>query len=70
VNGLLHWFGGSLPYRAALSFVAAYPIVTGVMWTLTSLIFYRRNERAPLPAPPEAELPDVSVVVARTARRP
>src|SRR5215218_3165637 len=34
------------------------------MWTLTSLIFYTRNERDPLPAQPDAELPFVSVIVA------
>src|SRR5688572_5533660 len=34
------------------------------MWTITSLIFYRRNERTPLPDAPDDELPDVSVLVA------
>src|SRR5215207_11075992 len=61
---VLQWFSGTLPYHLALGFVAAYPIVTGVMWTLTSLIFYSRNERDPLPPLPDEELPFVSVVVA------
>src|SRR5215213_2573705 len=61
---LLRWIAGTLPYDLALGFVAAYPIVTGVMWTLTSLIFYTRNERDPLPPLPDDELPFVSVVVA------
>src|SRR5215213_7017015 len=61
---LLRWIAGTLPYDLALGFVAAYPIVTGVMWTLTSLIFYTRNERDPLPPLPDDELPFVSVLVA------
>jgi biofilm PGA synthesis N-glycosyltransferase PgaC len=60
----LRWIAGTLPYDLALGFVAAYPIVTGVMWTLTSLIFYTRNERDPLPPLADDELPFVSVVVA------
>jgi len=36
---------------------------TGVMWTLTALIFYGRNERDPVPAADD-ELPFVSIVVA------
>jgi poly-beta-1,6-N-acetyl-D-glucosamine synthase len=61
---ILRWFAGTPVYVVALGFVAGYPIVTGVMWTLTSLIFYSKNERTPLPAPPDAELPFVSVIVA------
>jgi len=61
---ILQCFAGTPPYHLALGFVAAYPIVTGVMWTLTSLIFYSRNERDPLPPLPDEELPFVSVVVA------
>jgi biofilm PGA synthesis N-glycosyltransferase PgaC len=61
---LLRWIAATPPYELALAFVAAYPIVTGVMWTLTSLIFYSRNEREPLAPAPEAELPFVSVIVA------
>ena len=34
------------------------------MWTVTSLIFYTRNEREPLVPQPESELPFVSVIVA------
>jgi biofilm PGA synthesis N-glycosyltransferase PgaC len=60
---VLLWLAGTPMYAAALAFVAAYPIVTGVMWTLTSIVFYRRNEREPL-APAEGDLPFVSVVVA------
>jgi biofilm PGA synthesis N-glycosyltransferase PgaC len=61
---LVQWPAGTLPYRLALGFVAAYPIVTGVMWTITSLIFYRRNERDPIAHEPDSALPFVSVVVA------
>jgi poly-beta-1,6-N-acetyl-D-glucosamine synthase len=61
---VLQWIAVTPLYRLALGFVAGYPIVTGVMWTLTSLIFYTRNEREPLPAQPESELPFVSVIVA------
>jgi poly-beta-1,6-N-acetyl-D-glucosamine synthase len=64
LESILHWLAGTPPYHLALGFVAAYPIVTGVMWTLTSLIFYTRNERDPLPPLPDDELPFVSVVVA------
>ena len=61
---LLRWAAGTPPYALALGFVAAYPILTGVMWTLTSLLFYQRNERRSEPAPPDGELPFVSVLVA------
>ena len=61
---ILRWVAGTPVYDLALGFVAAYPIVTSVMWTLTSLIFYVRNEREPLPPEPDADLPFVSVVVA------
>jgi biofilm PGA synthesis N-glycosyltransferase PgaC len=66
----LRWIAGTPPYDLALGFVAAYPIVTGVMWTLTSLIFYSRNERDPLPPLPDDELPFVSVVVAAYCEEP
>jgi biofilm PGA synthesis N-glycosyltransferase PgaC len=61
---ILRWIAATPLYDFALGFVAGYPIVTGVMWTLTSLIFYTRNERDPLPPQPDAELPFVSVIVA------
>ena len=61
---VLQWMAHTPPYRLALGFVATYPIMTGVMWTLTSLIFYRHNEREPLAPTREAELPFVSVLVA------
>jgi poly-beta-1,6-N-acetyl-D-glucosamine synthase len=60
----LRWLATTPPYTVALGFVAAYPIVTGVMWTLTSLIFYTRNERQPLAPLPDEEQPFVSVIVA------
>jgi biofilm PGA synthesis N-glycosyltransferase PgaC len=64
----LQWIAGTPPYVVALAFVASYPIATGVMWTLTSLIFYARNERYGPPAPwnevRDEDLPFVSVVVA------
>jgi poly-beta-1,6-N-acetyl-D-glucosamine synthase len=61
---VLQWIAVTPLYTLALGFVAGYPIVTGVMWTLTSLIFYTRNERQPLPPQPESQLPFVSVIVA------
>ena len=67
---LLRWIAGTPVYVVALAFVAGYPIVTGVMWTLTSLIFYSKNERNPLPAPPDDELPFVSVIVAAYCEEP
>jgi biofilm PGA synthesis N-glycosyltransferase PgaC len=60
---ILRWLADTPPYAIALGFVAGYPMLTGVMWTLTSLIFYGRNERAPLPVDDEY-LPFVSIVVA------
>ena len=64
LRDILQWLAGTPPYTVALGFVAAYPLITGVMWTLTSLIFYTRNERDPLTAGPDEELPFVSVLVA------
>jgi poly-beta-1,6-N-acetyl-D-glucosamine synthase len=61
---VLRWIADTPPYAIALGFVASYPIVTGVMWTLTSLIFYGRNERTSLELDEEAYAPFVSVVVA------
>ena len=62
LKDLLGWIAETPIYGAALAFVAAYPIFTGVMWTVTSIIFYRRNERNPFP--PSEDSPFVSVVVA------
>ena len=50
MQALLEWVATTPPYRVALAFVAAYPLITGVMWTITSLIFFQRNERSPFPA--------------------
>ncbi len=61
---MLAWFATTPVYAIVIAFVAAYPLITGVMWTLTSLMFYLRNERAPAQAPEAAQLPFVSVVVA------
>ena len=63
VADILRWAAGTIPYKVDLAFVAIYPIVTGVMWTLTSLIFYTRTERHALP-PNEDDLPFVTVLVA------
>ncbi|HEX7300467.1 MAG TPA: glycosyltransferase [Solirubrobacteraceae bacterium] len=60
---VLRWIADTPPYAVALGFVASYPIVTGVMWTLTSLIFWGRNERVPF-GPDSDDRPFVSVVVA------
>jgi biofilm PGA synthesis N-glycosyltransferase PgaC len=61
---VLMWISTTPVYGIVLAFVAAYPIVTGVMWTVTSLLFYRRNERQPFPQPADAESPFVSIIVA------
>ena len=53
LTDVLGWMAGTPVYGVALAFVAAYPIFTGVMWTLTSVVFYRRNERGPQPIPSE-----------------
>ncbi|MDQ3616760.1 MAG: glycosyltransferase [Actinomycetota bacterium] len=57
-----HW---SL-YRAALLFVAGYPLLAAVVWVVTALLFYVRRERrgseVALPAEP-ADLPTVTVLV-------
>jgi hypothetical protein len=58
LDSVLRWIAHTPPYTVALGFVAAYPIVTGVMWTLTSLIFYGRNERVRFEAQDE-DLPFV-----------
>jgi poly-beta-1,6-N-acetyl-D-glucosamine synthase len=64
IRSLMEWFARTPVYDLAIMFVASYPIITGVMWTVTSLIFYRRNEREPPAHAPDAELPFVSVLVA------
>ncbi len=61
---LMQWFATTPVYDLAIAFVASYPIITGVMWTLTSLIFYRKHEREALPHDPDDQLPFVSVIVA------
>jgi biofilm PGA synthesis N-glycosyltransferase PgaC len=65
-HDLLQWFATTPLYAAAMLFVAGYPLFTGVTWTVTSLIFWARNERNP-PPPPDDELPFVSVLVAAYA---
>jgi biofilm PGA synthesis N-glycosyltransferase PgaC len=60
---ILRWLADTPPYAIALAFVAGYPILTGVMWTLTSLIFYGRNERDAA-QPDDGYVPFVSIVVA------
>jgi biofilm PGA synthesis N-glycosyltransferase PgaC len=64
---VMDWISHTPPYVVALAFIAGYPIATGVMWTLTALIFYARNERDELTRPRQedpAELPFVSILVA------
>lgn len=61
---LLAWAAGTPMYGIALAFVAGYPMLTGVTWTLTSLLFFRRNERHQPPAPDADPTSFVSVVVA------
>jgi biofilm PGA synthesis N-glycosyltransferase PgaC len=61
---VLRFLASTPPYHVALGFVAAYPIITGVMWTLTSLMFYRRTERHAPPPEADGDLPFVSIIVA------
>jgi poly-beta-1,6-N-acetyl-D-glucosamine synthase len=55
----------SWPYTLVLSFFAAYPIVTSIMWMLTALIFRWRWEDATPPGlrRTDSTLPFVSVLV-------
>src|SRR4051795_12328171 len=62
MSSVLSWAAHTPVYYLALAFVGAYPIVTAVSWIVMSLIFFRRNERHPAPAPQE-NLPFISVVV-------
>ena len=56
------------PYEVILSFIALYPMVSATVWTLTSLVFYRRNEVSPLSPIGEGDaLPLVSILVAAYA---
>jgi biofilm PGA synthesis N-glycosyltransferase PgaC len=64
VAEVLAWVATTPVYSVLLPFVAAYPLFTGVMWTLTSLIFYVRNEREVPPADAAMAPVFVSVVVA------
>ncbi len=67
---VLLWLASGWPYYLATVFVAFYPMVTCVMWTFTSLVFYRRNERRPMSiADSDSRLPFVSVLVAPTAKK-
>jgi poly-beta-1,6-N-acetyl-D-glucosamine synthase len=67
LRDVLEWLAHTPPYWLAMAFIAAYPLVTGVMWTVTSLIFYSRTERDELPSVAEGEAPFVSVLVAAYA---
>ncbi len=60
---VLYSIAATWPYRVALAFVAIYPLFTGLMWTLTSIVFYRRTERRQ-DDEIRGELPFVSIVVA------
>jgi poly-beta-1,6-N-acetyl-D-glucosamine synthase len=55
----------SWPYTVVLTFFAAYPIVTSIMWMLTALIFRFRWEDASPPSTEraDAQMPFVSVLV-------
>lgn len=62
---LFEWMAQTHLYYVAVGFIALYPIVTSVVWTLTAILFYRRNEITPLRSGiPEEELPFVSLLVA------
>lgn len=52
-------------YRVLLGFVAIYPVLTSLICTLTSVVFYARNERAPrIAGSSRQDDPMVSVLVA------
>jgi poly-beta-1,6-N-acetyl-D-glucosamine synthase len=65
----LEWLAHTPPYWLAMTFVAAYPVITGVMWTVTSLVFYARTEREELPQSSDHEAPFVSILVAAYAEQ-
>lgn len=65
----LEWLAHTPPYWLAMTFVAAYPVITGVMWTVTSLIFYARTERDELPRFGDRAAPFVSILVAAYAEQ-
>lgn len=53
-------------YRAALVFVAGYPLLAAVVWVVTALLFYLRRERRGTEVAPtiaEADVPTVTVLV-------
>lgn len=66
-RSVLHWAARTPPYAAGMWFLAAYPVFTGVMWTVTSLVFWTRTERHRQVALADADLPFMSVVVAAYA---
>lgn len=47
VVSFLEWFQHLPFYRAWLVFFAWYPMLTGLMWIMTSLVYYVRRERRP-----------------------
>jgi biofilm PGA synthesis N-glycosyltransferase PgaC len=65
IVSFLDWFEHTPLYFAWLVFFAWYPMVTGIMWILTSLVFHRRRERHD---PGPASIPDeptfVTVLIA------
>jgi biofilm PGA synthesis N-glycosyltransferase PgaC len=65
IVSFLDWFEHTPVYFTWLVFFAWYPMVTGIMWILTSLVFHWRRERGNHePASSAAEPPFVTVLVA------
>ncbi len=55
IVSFLDWFQHTPIYFGWLVFFAWYPMLTGLMWILTSLMYWWRRERTPRPLP---ELPE------------
>ncbi|HEY3002793.1 MAG TPA: glycosyltransferase family 2 protein [Kribbellaceae bacterium] len=62
----MEFLGNSVMIRVLLAFVAAYPLLTGATWIVTSLIYAARRERGGddgFYAIPDEELPRVTLLV-------
>jgi len=64
MTAFLDAVGASHVYWAVLIFLAAYPILTGVVWVTTSLLYFFRREAGRSVEPlPMTVAPTVSVLI-------